>query len=76
MFINPGAAICRSFKSDAATVQTNSEPTRVIRADTAHLLMADVSLQSLHVRESTYRDLPLWGQALVRNGEGRVNLGW
>ena len=71
MFINPGGNL-PFVQTDAATVHTEGEPTRVIRSDAAHRLMADVSLQGLRVRESTYRDLPLWGQALVETERGAL----
>ncbi len=49
-----------------------SGPTRVIRTDVAHPLMADVSLQGLQVRESMYRDLPIWGHSLVETERGSL----
>lgn len=49
-----------------------SGPTRVIRTDAAHPLMADVSLQGLPVRESVYRDLPIWGHSLVETERGSL----
>ena len=71
MFINPGSNL-PFIPTDASIVQTSGEPTRVIRADAAQPLMADVSLQGLRVRESTSRDLPIWGQALVETEKGAL----
>ncbi len=49
-----------------------SGPTRVIRTDAVHPLMADVSLQGLQVRESMYRGLPIWGHSLVETERGSL----
>ena len=71
IFINPGGNL-PFIQTDASTIKTDSGPTRVIRTDTAHPLMADVSLQGLQVRESTYRDLPIWGHSLVETERGSL----
>ncbi len=67
VFINPGGVL--PFVAGAAAA---SGPARVIKTDAAHPLMADVSLQGLHVRESTYRDLPLWGHSVVETERGAL----
>ncbi len=53
-------------------IEKKSGLTRVIRTDAAHPLMADVSLQGLQVRESVYRDLPIWGHSLVETERGSL----
>ena len=72
IFINPGSDLPFIQVSDAATIKTGSRLTRVIRADTGHPFMADVSLQGLPVRESVYRDLPVWGHSLVETERGSL----
>ena len=67
IFVNPG--------SNLPFIQgepSSSELTRVVKTDNAHPLMAGVSLQGLQVRESTYRDLPLWGHSLVETEKGSL----
>ena len=76
IFINPGSNLPFVQVSDASAVKSSSGSTRVIRADAAHPLMADVSLQGLQVRESVYRDLPIWGHSLVETEKGFANLAW
>ena len=71
IFINPGSKL-PFIQAGTSPVETGSRPTRVIRTDVAHPLMADVSLQGLHVRESMSRDLPLWGHALVETERGSL----
>ncbi|MYK18971.1 VWA domain-containing protein [Candidatus Poribacteria bacterium] len=72
IFINPGSNLPFVQVSDASAVKSSSGSTRVIRADAAHPLMADVSLQGLQVRESVYRDLPIWGYSLVETEKGSL----
>ena len=67
IFINPGSNL--PFIQDEVSI---SGLTRVIKTDDAHPLMADVSLQGLQVRESTYRDLPLRGHSLVQTERGSL----
>ena len=67
IFINPGSNL--PFMQGEAI---DSGPTRIIKADAAHPLLADVSLQGLQVRESTYRDLPLFGHPLVETEKGSL----
>ena len=67
IFINP--------RGDLPFIQGEADSSgrvRVIKADEAHPLMADVSLQGLQVRESTYRDLPLSGHSLVETENGSL----
>ena len=72
IFINPGSNLPFVQVSDASSVKSSSGSTRVIRADAAHPLMVDVSLQGLQVRESVYRDLPIWGHSLVETEKGSL----
>ena len=51
---------------------SSGELTRIVKTDDAHPLMAGVSLQGLQVRESTYRNLPLWGHSLVETEKGSL----
>lgn len=67
IFINPDSNL--SFIRNEVSI---SGLTRVIKTDEAHPFMADVSLQGLQVRESTYRDLPLWGHSLVQTESGSL----
>ncbi len=67
IFINPGDKL--PFLQGEANI---SGPARVIKADVAHPLMADVSLHGLQVRESTFRDLPLSGHSLVETESGSL----
>ena len=67
IFINPGSNL--PFMQGETI---DSGPTRVIKADAAHPLLADVSLQGLQVRESTYRNLPLFGHSLVETEKGSL----
>ena len=71
IFINPGSDLPFT-EGDIFSVETDNELTRVIRTDDAHPLMADVALQGMQVRESTYRDLPLWGHSLVETEKGSL----
>ncbi len=71
IFVNPGGNL-PFIQADASAVKTGVGPTRVIRVDTAHPLMADVSVQGLQVRESMYRDLPPWGHSLVETERGSL----
>ena len=67
IFINPG--------NNLPFIQGNAlsdGQARVIKTDDAHPLMTGVSLQGLQVRESTYRDLPLWGHSLVETEKGSL----
>ena len=70
IFVNPGSNLPFIQVSEASGVKNSGGLTRVIRTDTAHPLMADVSLQGLQVRESVYRDLPIWGHSLVETELG------
>lgn len=72
IFINPGSNLPFIQVPDVSAVKTGDGVTRVIRADTAHPLMADVSLQGLQVWESVYRDLPIWGHSLVETERGSL----
>ncbi len=72
IFINPGSNLPFVQVPDASAVKSSSGSARVIRVDTAHPLMADVSLQGLQVRESVYRDLPIWGHSLVETEQGSL----
>ena len=68
IFINPGNEV----EQRPDLIVKKSGPTRVISTDAAHPLMADVSLQGLQVRESMYRDLPIWGHSLVETERGSL----
>ena len=72
IFINPDSNLPFIQVSDASAVKSSGGPTRVISTDAAHPLMADVSLQGLQVRESMYRDLPIWGHSLVETERGSL----
>ena len=71
IFINPGSDL-PFIQGETASVETNGRPTRVIKTDDAHPLLADVSLQGLQVRESTSRYLPLSGHSLVETERGSL----
>ena len=71
IFINPSSDL-PFIQGEAPAVETHSELARVIKTDNTHPLMADVSLQGMQVRESTSRDLPLWGHSLVETENGSL----
>ncbi len=71
IFIAPGSNL--SFiLDDVAAVEMVSTPTRVIKEDEGHPLMAGISLQAVLVKESWHRELPLWGDALVETEKGAL----
>ena len=71
IFIAPGSNL--SFiLDDVAAVEMVSTPTRVIKEDEGHPLMAGISLQAVLVKEAGYRELPLWGDALVETEKGAL----
>lgn len=67
VFINPGRNL--PFIQEEVSA---AGPTRVVKTDAAHPLVADVPLQGLQVRESMHRDLPLWGHSLVETERGAL----
>ncbi len=71
VFINPGSNL-PFMQGDTSSVETNNGLTRVVKTDDSHPLMAGVSLQGLQVRESMYRNLPLWGYSLVETEKGSL----
>ena len=71
IFINQGSNL-PFMQGETFSVETDSGPARVVKADNAHPLMAGISLQGLQVRESTYRNLPLWGHSLVETEKGSL----
>ena len=54
------------------TTETKTEPVRVIYQDRTHVLMRDVSLIDLSVRESLVFQLPRWGNPLAETVEGAL----
>ncbi|MDE0011909.1 MAG: BatA domain-containing protein [Candidatus Poribacteria bacterium] len=60
------------MQGEASSIETSNGPARVVKTDDAHPLMAGISLQGLQVRESTYRNLPLWGHSLVETEKGSL----
>lgn len=71
IFIAPGSDLSFTF-NDVSAVEMVSTPTRVIKEDESHPLMAGVSLQGMLVKESGHRKLPLWGDALVETEKGAL----
>ena len=71
IFINPDDNL-PFMQGEASSIETSNGPARVVKTDDAHPLMAGVSLQGLQVRESTYRNLPLWGHSLVETEKGAL----
>ena len=71
IFIAPGSNLSFIF-NDVSAVEMVSTPTRVIKEDESHPLMAGVSLQGMLVKESGHRKLPLWGDALVETEKGAL----
>lgn len=71
IFINPGDNL-PFMQGEVSSIETSNGPARVVKTDDAHPLMAGVSLQGLQVRESTYRNLPLWGHSLVETEKGSL----
>ena len=69
IFINPGSNL-PFISEDAQIIEEITSPVNVIKENGRHPLMAGVSLQGLQVRESTQRQLPLWGHALVETEKG------
>ena len=71
IFIAPGSNLPFIF-NDVSAVEMVSTPTRVIKEDESHPLMAGVSLQGMLVKESGHRELPLWGDSLVETEKGAL----
>ena len=71
IFINPDDNL-PFMQGEASSIETSNGPARVVKTDDVHPLMAGVSLQGLQVRESTYRNLPLWGHSLVETEKGSL----
>ena len=71
IFINPDDNL-PFMPGEVSSIETSNGPARVVKTDDAHPLMAGVSLQGLQVRESTYRNLPLWGHSLVETEKGSL----
>ena len=69
IFITPGSNL-PFILDDVSVVEMVETPTRVIKENEGHPLMAGVSLLGLSVRESGHRELPLWGDALVETEKG------
>jgi hypothetical protein len=69
VFIAPGDNL-PFIREDAPVIETERTPVRVITEDGNHPLMENVSLQGIQVSESTHRELPLWGHALVETEKG------
>lgn len=71
IFINPGDKL--PFVSEDATIVAMDQTlARVIKEDESHPLMTGVSFQGLQVRNSGYRELPLWGHSLVEMENGAL----
>ena len=71
ILVNPGSSLSFILE-DASTVEMVQTPTRVIKEDEGHPLMAGVSLQGVLVKESWHRELPLWGDSLVETEKGTL----
>lgn len=71
IFIAPGSNL-PSMLDDVSAVEMVNTPTRVIKEDEGHPLMAGISLQGVLVKESGYRELPLWGDSLVETEKGAL----
>lgn len=71
ILINPGSQLPFIF-DDVSTVEMVNTPTRVIKEDEGHPLMRGVSLQGILVKESGYRELPLWGDSLIETEKGAL----
>ena len=71
IFVNPGSKL-PFLPEDISAVKADKTPTHVIKEDESHSLMTGVSLQGVQVRESWYRELPLWGHSLVETEKGAL----
>ena len=71
VFIAPGNNLPFT-QEDAASVETEKMPVRVIKENRNHPLMQSVSLQGVQVSESMHRVLPLWAHSLVETEKGTL----
>ncbi len=71
IFIAPGSNL-PFILDDVSAVEMVETPTRVIKEDEGHPLMVGVSLQGVLVKESWYRELPLWGDSLIETEKGSL----
>ena len=54
------------------TVEIVKTPVSVISENKTHPIMQDVSIMGLQVKESVYRELPLWGNSLIETEKGAL----
>ena len=54
------------------SVENVTTPVSVIKENKTHSIMQDVSIMGLQVKESVYRELPLWANSLIESEKGAL----